>query len=117
MSYRYAQGFQGAARDPLQHMMPLILQDPPTAKSVLRYTLKEIQANPFSFTPDKPIDISYSVTGKGVMYPLIFRPDDMEFYVLLSATEYILATKDMAFLQERIHYYNDSSHSHTVLEA
>merc|ERR1711966_387211 len=98
-------------------MMPLILQDPATAKSVLRYTLKEMQADPYAITPDKPIDIPYSLIGKGVMNPLIWRPDDMELYVLFSATEYVLATKDTGFLEERISYYNDPTHNHTIIEA
>jgi hypothetical protein len=41
-AYRYSFGFQGAVRDPLQHILPLIDTAPHIAKSVLRYTLKEM---------------------------------------------------------------------------
>jgi hypothetical protein len=41
--YQYVMGFQGAARDPLQHSLPFIFSDPDIVKSVLRYTLKEVR--------------------------------------------------------------------------
>lgn len=34
---------QAAARDPLQHILPLLYTRPDAAKSVIRYTLKEFQ--------------------------------------------------------------------------
>ncbi len=43
--YQYVIGFQGAARDPLQHTLPFIFSKPETARAVIRYTLKEIQAD------------------------------------------------------------------------
>ncbi len=43
--YQYSMGFQGAARDPLQHALPLIFSDPAIVKETLRYTLKEARAD------------------------------------------------------------------------
>lgn len=115
MAYRYSWGFQGAARDPLQHMLPLISQDPATAKSVLRLTLKEVQADPYAINASKAIDLPYAMTGHGVAAPLLWNPDDLEFYVLHSVAEYVLATRDLAFLQEPVHFYNDTAQQ-TVLQ-
>jgi len=36
-------GFQGAARDPLQHALPFSVSDPQLMKEVLRYYLKEVR--------------------------------------------------------------------------
>ena len=37
-------GFQGAARDPLQHALPFLFSDPDLVKEVLRYTLREVRS-------------------------------------------------------------------------
>ncbi len=42
-SVQYIAGIQGAARDPLQHVLPFIFTDPRIVREVIRYTLKEIQ--------------------------------------------------------------------------
>jgi hypothetical protein len=41
--YQYSMGFQGAARDPLQHALPFLFSDPQIVKEILRYTLKEVR--------------------------------------------------------------------------
>ena len=41
--YQYTMGFQGAARDPLQHSLPFLFSDPEIVRSVMRYTLKEVR--------------------------------------------------------------------------
>ena len=52
-AYRYDFGFQGAVRDPLQHALPLIETAPHIAKSVLRYTVKEMMPNFHTMDPNK----------------------------------------------------------------
>ncbi|MGB9285676.1 MAG: hypothetical protein WCB59_16810, partial [Candidatus Sulfotelmatobacter sp.] len=94
--YQYIMGFQGAARDPLQHALPFIFSNPKVAREVMRYTLKEIQ-------PDG--SIPYGIVGSGVPMPVIFRPSDLEMWLLWFASEYVLATRDRAFLDERIPLY------------
>jgi hypothetical protein len=91
--YQYVIGFQGAARDPLQHAMPFIFSRPQIVKEVLRYTLKEV-------LPDG--EIPYGVTGQGMRMAVPFRPSDQEMWLLWLASEYVLATRDSAFLDERI---------------
>jgi hypothetical protein len=89
--YQYIIGFQGAARDPLQHALPFIYSRPEIVKEVLRYTLKEV-------LPDG--EIPYGVTGHGMRMAVPFRPSDQELWLLWLASEYVLATRDTNFLDE-----------------
>ena len=82
-------GFQGAARDPLQHALPFIFSDPEIVRGIIRYTLKEIQ-------PDG--SIPYGIVGSGVPMPVIFRPSDQDMWLLWLVSEYVLATRDKGFL-------------------
>jgi Cellobiose phosphorylase len=91
--YQYVIGFQGAARDPLQHALPFIYSRPEIVKEVLRYTLKEV-------LPDG--EIPYGVTGHGMRMAVPFRPSDQELWLLWLASEYVLATRDTAFLDEQL---------------
>ncbi|HEY1578717.1 MAG TPA: hypothetical protein VGF82_16735, partial [Terracidiphilus sp.] len=91
--YQYVFGFQGAARDPLQHALPFVFSDPEIIKSVIRYTLKEIQ-------PDG--SIPYALVGNGMPMPSSFDPGDQEMWLLWAASEYVLATRDRKFLDEKI---------------
>ena len=94
--YQYIIGFQGAARDPLQHTLPFIFSKPEIARAVIRYTLKEIQSDG---------SIPYGIVGSGVPMPAIFRPSDQEMWLLWCASEYVLATRDKNFLDEKIPIY------------
>jgi hypothetical protein len=94
--YQYVIGFQGAARDPLQHVLPFVFSNPDFVKSVLRYTLKEVQ-------PDG--SIPYGIVGHGMPMPAIYRPSDLELWLLWVASEYVLATRDRAFLDESLLTY------------
>jgi Glycosyl hydrolase 36 superfamily, catalytic domain len=94
--YQYLAGLQGAARDPLQHALPFVFTDPEIVRGILRYTLKEIQ-------PDG--SLPYGIVGAGVPMPCRYRPSDSELWVLWLASEYILATRDVRFLEERIETY------------
>jgi hypothetical protein len=95
--YQYLWGFQGAARDPLQHTMPFVFTHPEIMRQIIRYTLKEIQ-------PDG--SIPYAVVGCGVPMPAPFIPSDQEMWLLWTVAEYVLATRDKAFLNERIPAYS-----------
>ena len=94
--YQYLAGLQGAARDPLQHALPLIFTDPALVRGILRYTLREIQ-------PDG--SLPYGIVGAGVPMPCRYRPSDSELWVLWLASEYVLATRDTAFLDEQVATY------------
>ena len=110
-AYRYYAGFQGAVRDPLQHVLPLIASRPDLARSVIRLSVKQMQATPYTLDRAHPTLLPDSLIGSGVARsgskgaP---EPDDFELYLLLSASEYILQTKDVAFLSEPLPAYNTS---------
>jgi len=92
--YQYVMGFQGAARDPLQHALPFLFSDPEIVKDVLRYTLKEVR-------PDG--SIPYGIVGHGMPMPTTFDDSsDMPMWLLWVASEYVLATRDVSFLDSEI---------------
>ena len=89
-------------------------------RSVLRYTLKELHA-PTAEPGDAAWNLPYFVIGHGIVGPpdgavVGARPSDEELYLLYAATEYVLATKDTAFLGETVLAYN-STLNRTVLAA
>ncbi|MGH9516541.1 MAG: GH36-type glycosyl hydrolase domain-containing protein [Terriglobales bacterium] len=92
--YQYVMGFQGAARDPLQHSLPFIFSDPEIVKDVLRYTLKEVR-------PDG--SIPYGIVGHGMPMPTTFDDSsDVPMWLLWVASEYVLATRDVSFLNSQV---------------
>ena len=91
--YQYIMGFQGASRDPLQHVLPFIFTDPGLVREVLRYTLKSV-------LPDGTAP--YGICGHGAIMISPFLSDDLELWLIWTLSEYILATKDLSILKERI---------------
>jgi len=94
--YQYIIGFQSAARDTLQHALPLIFNQPEFVKEVLRYILKTVQ---------KDGRIPYGITGHGMLAMTRFNPSDQQLWLLWLISEYILATRDSSFLEEIIPMY------------
>jgi hypothetical protein len=92
--YQYVMGFQGAARDPLQHCLPFLFSDPEIVKTVLRYTLKEVRADG---------SIPYSIVGHGAVGPMVTdNSSDLPLWLLWTASEYVLASRDLAFLDQEV---------------
>jgi Glycosyl hydrolase 36 superfamily, catalytic domain/Glycosyltransferase family 36 len=96
--YQYGLGQQIAFRDPLQHLLPLVYADPGLAREVLRYSLQQQRAGTGT--------IEY---GMGPMcIPLdLGTSNDMDFWLLQAVAEYVLATRDLDFLDERLPYQGD----------
>lgn len=94
--YEYLTGFQGAARDPLQNVLSFVFSAPDVVRETIRYTLKEIQ-------PDG--SIPYGIVGCGVPIANIYLPSDLELWLLWTASEYVLATRDADFLDEKVPTY------------
>jgi hypothetical protein len=94
--YQYIVGFQGAARDPLQHALPFIFSEPEIVKNIIRYTLETV-------TPEGRIP--YGIVGSGMYMPAPLRPSDTEMWLLWLASEYVLATRDLQFLKEEVPIY------------
>ena len=92
--YQYVMGFQGAARDPLQHVLPFLFTEPRLVKEVLRYTLKEVR-------PDG--SIPYGIVGHGMPMPTVSdNSSDMPMWLLWAVSEYVLATRDVRFLDSDV---------------
>jgi hypothetical protein len=104
--YLYADGLNAAARDPLQHVLPLIATQPETARGVIRTTLKQM-VRPSSWPAGYQRDLlPYSLMSHGLVWPDRERgPSDLDLYALLTASEYVLETKDTAFLSETLQTY------------
>jgi hypothetical protein len=106
--YQYVMGFQGAARDPLQHSLPFLFTDPAIVKSVLRYTLSEVRDNG---------SVPYGLTGHGVIAPMVSdNASDLPLWLIWAVSEYVLATRDTEFLSEKItaHYSDPPGRTDTV---
>jgi hypothetical protein len=109
-SFQYLAGLQAATRDPLQYALPLVFSEPPMVREILRYTLKEMQADG---------SLPYGIVGSGVPMPCIYRPSDSQLWLLWLAAEYVLATRDKSFLEQRIPPYprkENSASDPTVLD-
>ncbi|MEO8602628.1 MAG: hypothetical protein ABI629_08635, partial [bacterium] len=95
-AYLYSIGFNGAARDPLQHALPLVYIDPDRALSVLRNTSAWAAPNgdlPYALDPSKrPTNIG-------------FRPSDQNLWALWLAAEYAAATGDLAAFDAPLAYH------------
>lgn len=92
--YQYVMGFQGAARDPIQHVLPFVFSDPERVQEVLRYTLKEVR-------PDG--SVPYGIVGHGMIMPTVSdNSSDMPLWLIWAVSEYVLATRDVRFLDSEI---------------
>jgi hypothetical protein len=93
--YQYYFGENEAFRDPLQHMLPMIYADPKLAREVIRYSAHE--------QPALLGQIPYGVIGLCNRFDL-GTSNDLDQWLMWSTAEYVLATRDTAFLDEVIPY-------------
>ena len=96
--YQYALGFQGAYRDPLQHMLPMIYADPELAREVLLYSAQEQTRNG---------SLPYSMGG--LCRPNAGGSDDLDLWLMLAASEYSLGARDLGFLHRRVRFADGGS--------
>ncbi|MGW4209221.1 GH36-type glycosyl hydrolase domain-containing protein [Lentzea sp. NPDC004789] len=95
-AYAFRHGFNGAARDPLQHALPLVHLEPDLALSVLRNTCAW-------GSPDG--DLPYALDGRKQPWTQLFRPSDQNLWALWLAAEYAAATGDLAAFGEPVPYH------------
>ncbi|NGN62338.1 hypothetical protein G5C51_00225 [Streptomyces sp. A7024] len=95
-AYSYRHGFNGAARDPLQHALPLIYTEPDLALSVLRNTCAWA-------SPDG--ELPYMLDGTKAARTDLFRPSDQNLWALWLAAEYAAATGDIAAFAEPVGFH------------
>ena len=91
--YQYDLGFQGAFRDPLQHMLPMIYADPYLAREVILYSAGE-QGRLLPLTP-------YAQLPGCTRFDL-GSSDDGDLWLLLTASEYGLAERDLSFFDKQV---------------
>jgi hypothetical protein len=95
-AYQFVVGFNGAARDPLQHALPLVYVEPDAALSVLRNTAAWA-------TPDG--ELPYCLDGAKRPAALSFRPSDQGLWTLALGAEYGAVTGDLAAFDAPLAYH------------
>jgi hypothetical protein len=95
-AYLFVVGFNGAARDPLQHAIPLVYCEPRLALSVLRNT------SAWS-APDG--ELPYALDGAKQPAALGFQPSDQSLWALALAAEYAAATGDLDAFTKPLDYH------------
>jgi hypothetical protein len=95
-TYSFEIGLNAAARDPLQHALPLVYTEPDLALSVLRNTCAWA-------TPEG--DLPYSLDGAKNPFVASFRPSDSNLWALWLAAEYAAATGDLAAFDAPLAYH------------
>ncbi|MEV3853675.1 hypothetical protein AB0J38_05025 [Streptomyces sp. NPDC050095] len=95
-AYSYRHGFNGAARDPLQHALPLVYTEPDLALSVLRNTCAWA-------SPDG--ELPYSLDAEQQPRTDLFSPSDQNLWALWLAAEYAAATGDLAAFAEPVGFH------------
>jgi hypothetical protein len=98
--YQYDMSFQGAFRDPLQHMLPLIYADRPLARDVLIYSAQE--------QPPTVGQIPYALIDGCKRFDL-GSSDDLDVWLLWSAAEYGLASRDLGFFDKQVRFSDGST--------
>jgi glycosyl hydrolase family 36/glycosyl transferase family 36 len=91
--YQYDFGWQAAYRDPLQHALPLIYSDPGLAREVLRYSAQE-QDRASGEIPYSMGEMCRPLAQQGTS-------DDLDLWLLWTAAEYGLASRDLSFFDEK----------------
>lgn len=97
-AYVFALGFNGAARDPFQHAMPLVYSEPDLALSVLRNTASWGAPNG---------KLPWSLDGSKQPRPMgdYQAASDLGLWALWLASEYAAATGDLAAFSEPTPYH------------
>jgi hypothetical protein len=94
--YQYDLGFQGAFRDPLQHVLPLIHAAPAIARDVLLYSASE--------QPRGTGQVPYAMSARCRPNDALPDANDMDLWLLWTATEYVLATRDTRVLDVPVRF-------------
>jgi glycosyl hydrolase family 36 len=97
-AYTFALGFNGAARDPLQHALPLIYSEPDLALSVLRNTCSW-------GAPDGKIPWSVDGSKQPRAMGHYQAASDLGLWALWFAAEYAAATGDLAAFDAPVAYH------------
>ncbi|MFC7309622.1 GH36-type glycosyl hydrolase domain-containing protein [Streptomyces monticola] len=95
-AYQYLGGFNAGPRATVQHALPLVWLAPELAAEAARFTMAET-------TPEG--EIAYAEVGSGAWEHLLWCPSDNDLWLLWLVAEYVLATRDRAFLRQSVSYW------------
>ncbi len=108
MTYDYGWGLNAVARDHLHYSLSANYFNPPLAKSILRFVLKEMNPNGY---------YHYNVNGYGYAVPNLWNPSDLQLHLFWATAEYLEKSNDYSFLLEKTPYYPKKiNYSGTVIE-
>lgn len=96
--YQYVAGMNAGPRATLQHALPLIWLAPELASDAILFTMAQTH-------PDG--EIPYQEIGAGLLDSFSGRwyPSDNDIWLLWATSEYVLATRDRAFLRQSVSYW------------
>ncbi len=94
--YQYAWGEDLGFRSWLHYLLPITYSDPGLARQILRYAIKLQPSG-----PARDAQLPYGTTA--FCKPIYStKSNDLDFWLMLGAVEYGLATRDTAFFHERL---------------
>ncbi len=104
--YSFHFGDNISNRDHMQAALPACYTNPALAKSSIRYVIKHSETDG---------EIKRGNAGYGYTPPSIYKESDEQLYFFNTLSEYLLITKDYAFLNEWVGYYPAESEKQDVL--
>lgn len=99
-AYLFLHGADGVPRDQALFSLPMTYLEPGLAKDMLRLIMRLTDAHTGQMT--------YSFVGNGDISNALnvhTNPSDLDLFFLLALAEYLSATGDYAFLDEKVPYY------------
>ena len=97
--YQYEVGENWGTRSWLQYAVPLTYTDPALARQILIYSAQ--------FQPQSTLQLPYGSTSLCKAYNL-GQSDDLDFWFMWAASTYGLATRDVSFFGQSVHFYGSS---------
>jgi len=97
--YEYGDGYNLGMRSWLHYELPIVYSDPELAREILVYS---IQFQPPGLAADAQLPYG---TGPFCERIDLGTSDDLDFWLLNAATEYGLATRDLAFFKQPVRFY------------
>ncbi|NVM56224.1 MAG: hypothetical protein HWN66_21185, partial [Candidatus Helarchaeota archaeon] len=109
-AYTFLHGVNGAIRDYVLFLVPMIYLNPQLAREMLEYIYR-------TMTPEG--ELPYALVGVGQTLGAIVHEtsSDLHLFLLWGLLEYLYTTRDFQFLDKKIPFYPlDSGKSSTVIE-
>ncbi|MGZ4173181.1 MAG: GH36-type glycosyl hydrolase domain-containing protein [Solirubrobacteraceae bacterium] len=97
--YQYGLGLNLGFRSWLHYLLPISYTDPGLAREILRYSV--------SLQPRDTLQFPYGTAPLCAAYNL-GTSDDADFWLVLGAAQYGLATRDTAFFNQQVGFYRSA---------